>query len=111
MSCTSLTVASTVACDVLSPGITSIIGIMCGGFDQCMPTTRSGFCRFAAIFVIGMPDVFRARSGCGGGGGRVGGAGLLELGEQLLLELELLGRRLDHQLAAGERGREIGLVG
>ena len=27
---------------VLSPGMTSIIGMRCGGFDQCMPTTRSG---------------------------------------------------------------------
>ena len=37
------TVASTVSRDVCSPGITSIIGIRCGGFDQCMPTTRSGW--------------------------------------------------------------------
>ena len=48
---------------VCSPGMTSIIGIRCGGFDQCMPTTRSGWAQAVAIFVIGMPEVFDARIG------------------------------------------------
>ena len=71
--------------------MTSIIGIRCGGFDQCMPTTRSGCSQVAAIFVIGMPDVFDAR---------IASAAdvLLELGEQLLLEVEPLGRGLDHEV-------------
>ena len=57
--------ASTVSCEVCSPGITSIIGIRCGGFDQCMPTTRSGCLVTAAIFVIGIPEVFEARIASG----------------------------------------------
>ena len=51
---------STTSWEVCSPGITSIIGIRCGGFDQCMPTTRSGCAQTVAIFVIGIPDVFEA---------------------------------------------------
>ena len=35
-----LTNASAVAGSVCAPQITSIMGMMCGGFDQCMPTTR-----------------------------------------------------------------------
>ena len=50
-----------------------------------------GVLQAAAILVIGMPEVFEARI--------ASGRDLpLELGEQLLLELELLGRRLDHEL-------------
>ena len=41
--------------------MTSIIGIRCGGFDQCSPTTREGSEQTSAIFVIGMPEVFDER--------------------------------------------------
>ena len=41
--------------------MTSIIGIRCGGFDQCMPTTREGSEQTSAIFVIGMPEVLEER--------------------------------------------------
>ncbi len=41
---------------------------------------------------------------------RVGANVLLELGEQLLLEVESLGRGLDHELGAREGRREIALV-
>ena len=51
---------STVCGAVFSPAITSIIGMMCGGFDQCMPTTRAGFEMKACSLVIGRPDVSEA---------------------------------------------------
>ena len=55
-----LTILSVVAAAVCSPGTTSIIGIRCGGFDQCMPTNRAGCFSAVAIWVIGMPEVFDA---------------------------------------------------
>ena len=74
----------------------SIIGMRWGGFDQCVPTTRSGCSRSSAIFVIGMPDVFEARS-------TLRPDVPLVLGEDLLLEVELLGHGLDHGVDAVER--------
>src|SRR4029079_6863919 len=51
---------STVAGAVSLPAITSIIGMTCAGFDQCMPTTRSGFEIFACSLVMGIPEVLDA---------------------------------------------------
>ncbi len=46
---------------VCSPGTTSIMGIRCGGLDQCMPITRCGCLSPFAISEMGIPDVFVAR--------------------------------------------------
>ena len=65
----------------------------CGGLDQCITTTRSGWARFAAIFVAGMPDVLEARI-------TSGPTMLFVLRVDLLLELELLGDGFDHEFDA-----------
>ena len=71
------------------------MGMRWGGLDQCMTTTRSGCCRLAAIFVAGMPDVFEART-------TSGPTCCSYLGVRPLLELEVLGDGLDHELGARE---------
>ena len=53
---------STTSWLVRSPGMTSIIGIRWGGFDQWLPMTRSGCSQASAIAVIGMPEVLDART-------------------------------------------------
>ncbi len=62
--------------------------------------TRSGCSSPSAIFVIGMPEVLEARIASGADV-------LLELREDLLLQLELLGHGLDHEVRALERGGEV----
>ena len=56
----------------------------------------------SAIFVIGMPDVLEARTASRRDV-------LLELRKDLVLQLELLGHRLEDELGAVERGGEVGL--
>src|SRR6185369_15851618 len=51
--------------DVFSPAITSIIGMIWGGLDQCMPTTRPGRDRPSWILVMGMPEVSEASTQSG----------------------------------------------
>ena len=67
-----------------------------------MPTTRPGWAQTVAIFVIGMPDVFDASTASSRDV-------LLELREDLVLQLELLRHRLEHEVRALERGGEVGL--
>ena len=55
------TIQSTVACDVSAPAMTSMTGMMKGGFDQCMPTTRPGAELPSCSVVTGMPEVLEAR--------------------------------------------------
>ena len=64
------------------------------GLKKCMPTTRPGSAAAPAIAVIGIDEVFEART--------APGAICAQRGEQLALELEALGRRLDDQAAAGQ---------
>jgi hypothetical protein len=78
--------------------MTSIIGIRCGGFDQCSPTTRDlGDLRDRDARGVRGEDGARRRE-------------LLELREQLLLELEALGNRLGHELRSGQRSGQVALV-
>ena len=59
------TIQRTTSGEVFSPAITSIIGMMCGGLDQCMPTTRPGSDRPSWILVMGMPEVSEASTQSG----------------------------------------------
>ena len=45
--------------------MTSIIGMMCGGFDQCMPTKRAGCVRRAWSWLIGIAEVLDASTASG----------------------------------------------
>ena len=82
---------------VASPATTSTSRISGGGLKKCMPQTRSGRSAPAAIAVTESEEVLVASTASGR-------ADPLQGREQLALELEPLGRRLDHQLAAGEVG-------
>ena len=66
------------------------------GFMKCMPMKRSGRSVTAASRVIEIDEVLLARiaPGC-----RLGS----RLREDLALDLLVLGRRLDHQIAVGEQ--------
>ena len=66
-----------------------------------MPTTRLGFDVATAISVTGSDEVLVASTASGGDHG-------VDLAEQLLLEVEVLGHRLDHELAVGEVGEVAG---
>ena len=55
------TIASQVACVVSAPAMTSMTGMMKGGFDQCIPTTRPGAELPSCSVVTGMPEVLEAR--------------------------------------------------
>ena len=79
-----------------APATTSTSRILGGGLKKCMPTTRSGCGTPAASAVTLSDEVLVASTQSALDDGR-------ELGEQRALELEVLGRRLDHQLAARER--------
>ena len=46
---------------VSAPAMTSITGMMKGGLDQCMPTTRPGAELPSCSVVTGMPEVLEAR--------------------------------------------------
>ena len=65
------------------------------GLKKCMPTTRSGSAAAPAMAVTGIEEVFVAST-------RVGGDAA-QGGEQLALELEALGRRLDDEPGLGQR--------
>ena len=78
-----------------SVATTSTSFISAGGLKKCMPTTRSGLGTPAAISVTRSEEVLVARIVSGP-------QTSASCGEQLALQLEVLGRRLDHQLAAGQ---------
>ena len=63
-----------------------------------MPTTRSGLVVAAAISVTDRAEVFVARIASGS-------TAPLELAEELALDLEVLERGLDHELAGAEVGQ------
>ena len=88
-------VAASACSEERSAATTSTSFISAGGLKKCMPTTRSGSGTSAAISVT-------AQRGGVGGEDRLRAAGLGQRGEQLALQLEVLGRRLDHQVAAGQ---------
>ena len=80
--------------------ITSTSGTRCGGFQKCVPTTRSRCLRKRAISVVGMAELLLARI--------VSVATSVdELDEDLLLEVELFRRRLEHELHALHGGRHV----
>ena len=80
---------------------TSTSFISAGGLKKCMPTTRSGLGTPAAISATGSEEVLVARIVSGP-------QASASDGEQLALQLQVLGRRLDHQVAAGEVGEARG---
>ena len=77
---------------VSSPATISTRRISGGGLKKCIPHTRSGRSTPAAIAVTEREEVLVARIA-------LGPAELGELGEQGALQLEVLRRRLDHELA------------
>ena len=70
------------------------------GLKKCMPTTRLGFDVATAISVTGSEEVLVARTASGT-------TIASTLAKMLLLEVEVLGHRLDHELAVrpGRPGR------
>ena len=57
---------SAVSSDVCSPRVTSTRGTMCGGFQKCIPATRSGRRVALPIAVMDSPDVLVANRACAG---------------------------------------------
>ena len=78
--------------EVRSPATTSTSRIAAGGLKKCMPQTRSGRSH------PGGDRGHRQRGGVGGQD-RLGPADGGQPAEQLALQLQVLGGRLDHQLA------------
>ena len=76
-------------------------GIRCGGFDQCMPTTRPGTRVTDASSLMGMPEVLEARMTssptCASSSWKT-----------CCLSVLLLGHRLHDEVGAVERLGEIG---
>ena len=68
------------------------------GLKKCRPSTRLGFFVAAAIFMIGMLDVFDASTASGSVMSSSSSAKILRL-DGLVLD-----DRLDHQLAVGQVG-------
>ena len=81
--------------------ISSTSGSTGTGLKKCRPSTRLGFFVAAAIFMMGMLEVFDASTASGSV------MTLVELGEDLALDGLVLHDRLDHELAVGQVG-EIG---
>ena len=71
------------------PAMTSSRRMTGGGLKKCIPTTRPGSATAPAIAVIGIDEVFDASTALR--------RDLAERREQLALELQALGRRLDDQ--------------
>ena len=71
------------------PAMTSTSAMIGAGLKKCMPTTRAGSAAARAIAVIGIDEVFDAST--------APGATSRQRGEQLVLELEALGRGLDDE--------------
>ena len=78
------------------PRISSTSSISGTGFMKWMPMKRSGRSVAAASRVIEIDEVLVATM-------RLGLQRRAELGEDLALDLFLLGRRLDHEVAVAER--------
>ena len=66
------------------------------GLKKWKPTTRSGCCRFSAIAVTDSEEVLVSSTQVSDDDG-------LDLGEDLLLDLEVLEDGLDHDVGVGER--------
>ena len=84
---------------VRSPAMTSIIGMICGGFDQCMPTTRPG--TRVPAWMCGDRD-----PGGVGGKNAIVGHLHLDLAKNLNLEFKVLGHCLDDEIGARDRVRQ-----
>ena len=69
------------------------------GLKKCKPSTRPGLLVAAAIFMIGMLDVFDASTASGSV------IDLVQFGEDLGLDGLVLDDRLDDQLAVGQVGQ------
>ena len=87
---------ASVASSVCSARMISSSGRIATGLKKWNPTTRSGCSRPDAISVIDNDDVLVARTASGLDV-------LLDLGEDLLLDLDLLEHGLDHEVGVGER--------
>ena len=109
------TVAASAGSAVDSPATTSTSFISAGGLKKCMPQIRSGRAASAAIALTESEEVLVASTASAP-------QAASRRGEQVALELELLGRGLDHDAAAGRgprarpprrtpRGRRLGLGG
>ena len=91
-----------VASLVCSARITSTSFMRCTGLKKCMPMTRSGRAVAPAISVIDSAEVLVANT-------RALGADVVERAEELDLHGDLLGDRLDDDVAIRGRG-EVGGV-
>ena len=89
---------STTARSVAVPAITSMPGVHSGGLNQCTPRKRSGL-----LDALRQP---RDRQRRGVGGDDAVGR-LRRPGEDLGLELRVLGDGLDHQVGAVDRGLDV----
>ncbi len=96
-------VAASAASPERSVATTSTSFISAGGLKKCMPTTRSGWGTSAAIALTGSEEVLLARIACGP---QASG----QRGEQLALQLEVLGRRLDDEVAIAEVAEAAGAL-
>ena len=92
---------SIVSGDVSSDPTTSTQRITSAGLKKCMLATRSGRPVASASCDDMIADELVVRIVCGG-------ARLVQPGEDLPLDVQLLHRRLDHQVRAGRRGVEVG---
>ena len=90
----------TVSSLVFSFCVTSTSGTRCGGFQKCVPTTRSRCLSFSPIRVEGMAELLLARI-------VVGAVRAFELGEELLLERQLFRRGLEHEGNVLHRRRHL----
>ena len=75
--------------------MTSTSAITGAGLKKCMPTTRPGSAAALAIAVIGIEEVLEASTAPGAIGA--------QRREELALELQALGRRLDDEPGVGQR--------
>ena len=73
--------------------MTSIMGMMCGGFDQCMPMTRLG------LAGAGLNARDRDARGVGGQDAILGDM-RFDLAKYLNLEVEIFGHGLDDEIGA-----------
>ena len=72
--------------------------ILCTGLKKCMPATRDGRVSEPAISVMLSADVLVATMASAG-------ASAFDIREELELQVDALGRRLDHEVRARERRR------
>ena len=94
-------VASSAASPERSVATTSTSFISAGGLKKCMPTTRSGCGTPAAIALTGSEEVLLARIACGP-------QAPASAANSSALQRQVLGRRLDHEVALGEVAEAAG---